>query len=99
MNKDLKTALDSFAQLLPDHLPKVTENFIDRHRWMEVCYLSCITDCKIGLDDIVAAIEKHHNDFSHEEIIITAQNCHSLYEAYSPLLDFLKSRNLLVLKK
>lgn len=99
MNTPLKNALDIFAQLLPDYLPPGPGNPNDLHRWIDVCYMSCATDTPIDIDDVAEAIFKHHSDANEETIYVTANNFMQEYEEYRMLLDYLKSRNLLVLPK
>lgn len=99
MNSKLREALYHFASLLPDYLPESLSHPNDYHRWLDVCIASCVTESQLSLEDIAEAIKQHHEDWSDKEIKETAQNCKNLYNCYSSLLDYLNSRNLLVLQK
>lgn len=96
---DLKNALNAFVTLLPDYFPKDLGNPNDLHRWMKVCYLSCVYDSPISLEDIKKLLLNRFSNFSEESIDEAASNYMQVYNNYSTLLDFLKKEELLVVTK
>ncbi len=96
---DLKNALNEFVTLLPDYFPKDLGNPNDLHRWMNVCYLSCVYDSPLSKENIEKLLQNRFPNFSEDCIHEAASNYMLRYDRYSALLDFLKKEGLLVVTK
>lgn len=96
---DFKNALNAFVASLPDYFPKDLGNPNDLHRWMKVCYLSCVYDSPLSKENIEKLLQNRFPNFSEECIDEAASNYMQVYNNYSTLLDFLKKEGLLVVTK
>lgn len=95
MNIELEKALNTFATLLPDYFPEDLGNPNDLHRWMDVCYVSCVNDSYLSADNLVAALKNRFPDFTEKCVEKASEKYMRKYSDYCALLDYLKSRNLL----
>lgn len=96
---DLKNALNAFVALLPDYFPKDLGNPNDLHRWMMVCYLSCVYDSPLSKEEIEKFLQNRFPDFNKDCIHEAVTNYMLCYDRNSALLDFLKKEGLLVVTK
>lgn len=96
---DLENALNVFVKMLPDYFPKDLGNPNDLHRWMEVCYFSCVCDSSLNKEDVEKLLQNRFSDYSGDDIHEAASNYMQNYYSYSTILDFLKRKGLLVVTK
>lgn len=95
MNQKLGEALNTFTLLLPDYFPEKLGNPHDLHRWMDVCYQSCIEGERLLEDDLVTALAKRFPGFDSNEVSVVAKNYMADYYDYMTLLDYMKSHDRL----
>lgn len=95
MNIKLEEALKTFTLLLPDYFPEKLGNPNDLHRWMDVCYQSCLEDERLFVDDLVAALGERFPDFDSRVVSANAENYMEEYNNYMTLLDYLKKQDYL----
>lgn len=95
METKIKESLKTFAFLLPDYFPEKIGNPNDVHRWIDVCYHSCMNGERLRLDDIEEVLASRFPDFDPQEISLAAKNYLEDFENYMLLLDYLKSQNRL----
>lgn len=95
MKKRLEEALQTFLLLLPDYFPEKLGNPNDIHRWMDVCYQSCIEDAPLHEDDLVEALSLRFPQCDSNMVITAAKNYMRDYDCCMLLLDYLKCQHRL----
>ncbi|MDE6464555.1 MAG: hypothetical protein K2L16_07995 [Muribaculaceae bacterium] len=99
MNPEVQRALKTFVSLLPEHFPNGLGSPHDLHRWMEVCYKSCVYGSPVKEEELSTALKEKFHNFDEKCIEESAKHYMDYYETYSPLLDYLKSNGYLINKQ